>query len=418
MRLANAALDSFGFVILLIIFFSCLAERIKKETKNVAFLLLLGAIMVALAADAVFWISNGYESFGYITLIAHTVADCFGYITVVLIPVCLYKNLVNSRVMKVLLILFSVGSVLYIAVSVLNIFYGYSYFVDSDGICVRGEYPWVAFVFQFVGFVITLLALLIMPGISTKKRLFAMTYPLFPIIGIIIDYNFDFMSTTYVGLVVCVLIMYTNIYLQKREIINEQRTALMISQINPHFMYNTLTTIASLCEIEPKEAKALTIEFSTFLRQNLNTLTTSQLIPFEQELKHVGCYLKIEKARFKERVNVAYAIHCKDFVLPALTIQPLVENAVRYGITKKAEGGTVKITTYKTEKDYVIEIKDDGVGFDVDAKPNDGKTHVGLENVRSRLHSMSNGTLSVKSMIGVGTRVIVTIPIKKGKMTQ
>ena len=185
----------------------------------------------------------------------------------------------------------------------------------------------------------------------------------------------------------------------------------MLSQINPHFVYNTLTTIASKCDTSPKQAKYLTIEFSQYLRRNLDTLTNEALIPFEQELDHVECYLKIEKARFRERLNVIYSIQCKDFSIPPLTVQPLVENAVKHGITKKANGGTVKISTFEEDNSYIVEIIDDGVGFDTE----NTEMHIGLQNVQNRIAAMCRGELTVKSTVGVGTRVRLEIPKKKGK---
>jgi sensor histidine kinase YesM len=92
-----------------------------------------------------------------------------------------------------------------------------------------------------------------------------------------------------------------------------------------------------------------------------------------------------------------------------------VENAIKHGITKKPGGGTVRISTYATDDAYVIEVTDDGVGFDVDFKHDDGKTHVGIDNVRARLKDMCRGTLTIKSMANVGTRVTIEIPKKKGK---
>ena len=236
-------------------------------------------------------------------------------------------------------------------------------------------------------------------------------YTLFPVAGIILDYTIHGLSLTYVGLTVSILVIYTSIYLKKQKLIESQRNALMLSQINPHFIYNTLSTIASMCDVSPSQAKYLTIDFSRYLRQNLSNLSKEELIPFKQELEHVECYLKIEKARFRERLNVIYSIGCKDFEIPPLSIQPLVENAVKHGITKKAEGGTVKITTYDDDTHYVIEIIDDGVGFDAEV----AEMHVGLENVKSRVRACARGEVSVKSTLGVGTRVTIEIPKKKGK---
>jgi sensor histidine kinase YesM len=185
----------------------------------------------------------------------------------------------------------------------------------------------------------------------------------------------------------------------------------MISQINPHFVYNTLSTIAAMCDNSPKQAKYLTIDFAQYLRKNIGTLTGEELIPLEQEMEHVACYVKIEKARFREKLNVIFAVQCKDFTIPPLTIQPLVENAIKHGITKRTDGGTVKISTYDNDTHYFIDIIDDGVGFN--AKK--AKMHVGLANVRNRIAAMCKGDMTVVSTLGVGTRVTIEIPKQKGR---
>lgn len=236
-------------------------------------------------------------------------------------------------------------------------------------------------------------------------------YTLIPVAGILIDYTIHGLSLTYVGLTVSALVIYTSIYLKKQKLIESQRNSLMLSQINPHFVYNTLSTIAAMCDVSPSQAKYLTIDFSRYLRQNLTSVTNENNIPFEEELNHVECYLKIEKARFRERLNVIYSIQCRDFEIPPLSIQPLVENAVKHGITKRAEGGTIKISTYDIDTHYVVKIIDDGVGFDAQAT----EMHVGLENVQSRIRAMCRGEVSVKSTVGIGTRVTIEIPKDKGK---
>ena len=165
-----------------------------------------------------------------------------------------------------------------------------------------------------------------------------------------------------------------------------------------------------MCDVSPKQAKSLTIDFAQYLRNNIGTLTADENIPFEREMEHVECYLKIEKARFRERLNVIYSIQCKDFSIPPLTVQPLVENAIKHGITKKAAGGTVKICTYETDNSYIIDIIDDGVGFDTE----NTELHVGIQNVKKRVASLCRGELTYKSTVGVGTKATVEIPKKKG----
>ena len=416
---ANIMMDIFALIVILIVFFSCLEERVKKETKSNIFLLLMGAITVALIADILCWIGEGVLSLSLMTVIGNTVASCAGYLAMFFFMAYIKENLFkNSRGMFALVIIFGVlctVSMIYLTVSAIQ---GYGYVIDSEGHYVRSNdigIMLITLAFPLFAFFVSTMMIFIAREVTVRNRLFYLFYAVFPMVGVIFDYLVHGWSLTYIGLVIGTLIIYTNIYLQKRRVIQEQRNALMMSQINPHFMYNTLTTIASLCEIEPKEAKDLTIEFSRFLRQNLDTISSTELIPFEQELKHIGCYLKIEKARFKERVNVVYDIKVKNFSIPPLSIQPLVENAVKHGITKKKCGGTVRITTYQTEKSYVVEIKDDGIGFETEKISDDGRNHIGINNVKGRLKETCGGRLEIKSMVGVGTRVTVTVPRKRKK---
>ncbi|MEG2324342.1 MAG: histidine kinase [Anaerovoracaceae bacterium] len=199
--------------------------------------------------------------------------------------------------------------------------------------------------------------------------------------------------------------------LQEKEIqLLQSRISIMLSQIQPHFLYNTLTAICGLCDENPKEAKKVTAEFADYLRHNLESLTQSTPVPFEDELRHTKVYLGIEKKRFEQRLNIVYDIANIDFRIPALTIQPLVENAVKHGVTRKKSGGTVTLSTRKLEDCYEIIIADDGVGFDVNEPLTDPNTHVGIENVRCRLWSICRGTLNIKSTVGDGTTAIIKIP--------
>ena len=204
----------------------------------------------------------------------------------------------------------------------------------------------------------------------------------------------------------------TTTILNKEKELEESKITIMLSQIQPHFLYNTLTSIASLCDTDPKVAKDVTINFSNYLRGNINSLSSSEMIPFEKELQHIDCYLSIEKVRFKERVEYVYDVKVKDFKVPPLTIQPIVENAVKHGICKKKEGGTIKLSTYEQEKDYVISIEDNGVGFVIGEKKEDGRKHIGLENVESRLHKMCQGRIEIESEVNTGTKINIFIPKK------
>ena len=194
--------------------------------------------------------------------------------------------------------------------------------------------------------------------------------------------------------------------------LQENRIAIMISQIQPHFIYNTLGTIQQLCKESPEEAARLVQNFSIYLRGNFSELDSTLPIRFSKELEHVHCYTEIELIRFPD-MTVRYDIQTDEFLLPALTVQPLVENAIKHGLMGLEEGGTVTISAYEEQTDYCICVSDDGVGFDVSGLT-DSKKHIGIRNVRERLQAMCGGSLTIESHPGAGTRVLVRIP-KEGE---
>ena len=195
----------------------------------------------------------------------------------------------------------------------------------------------------------------------------------------------------------------------------EAKVSVMVSQIQPHFMYNALTSIAMMCQIDPDTAQEATITFAKYLRGNMDSLKQTKPVPFEQELEHLKKYLYIEKLRFGKKLNIEYDIQATDFVLPQLSIQPLVENAVKHGVGMKKKGGTVTISTRETESAYEVIISDDGVGFDTTAeKKDDGRSHVGMENTMRRVKDMCGGEIRIESTVGEGTTATVILP-KEGQ---
>lgn len=191
----------------------------------------------------------------------------------------------------------------------------------------------------------------------------------------------------------------------------QNRIAIMLSQIQPHFLYNALTAISRLCDIDSRKAKSAILNFSAYLRSNLDSLAEPGLITFEEELNHVKTYLDLEKMRFDDELTIIYKIEVSNFLLPSLTVQPIIENAVRHGVGKKAGGGTVTPATREMEAAYLVTIADNGVGFDIrDTGAASSGIHIGIENVRSRLKAQCDGSLLVVSESGLGTTATITIP--------
>ena len=190
--------------------------------------------------------------------------------------------------------------------------------------------------------------------------------------------------------------------------LKESRVSIMLSQIQPHFIYNTLGTIERMCLKDPQKAFELVRNFSLYLRGNFSELDSVTPIRFAEELKHVEYYVNIEKVRFPD-MTIKYDVETTDFVLPALSVQPLVENAIKHGLMRLESGGTVVIRSHETATHYCVEVADDGVGFDP-SLPIEEKKHVGLRNIRGRLKAMVNGELIIESQIGAGTRAVILIP--------
>ena len=192
----------------------------------------------------------------------------------------------------------------------------------------------------------------------------------------------------------------------------ESRVSTMISQIRPHFIYNTLGSIEQLCEIDPPKAGELVHNFAKYLRGNFGELDNPKPILMSQEMEHVHHYINIENVRFPD-MTFSFEMNSNDFLIPALTIQPIVENAIKHGLMKLQKGGTIHVVSFETDKEHCVLVEDDGVGFDTNLLLDERK-HVGIRNIRGRLKAMVNGTLEIESTIGVGTKVLIKIPKEVG----
>ena len=189
----------------------------------------------------------------------------------------------------------------------------------------------------------------------------------------------------------------------------EQRIRMMKTQIQPHFLFNTLNTIRAVYTTDPPLADRTLEKFSRYLRQNLDAMEQPDLIPFSREMEHTRLYADIEMLRFPH-IRMEYGIDDEDFAIPALSVQPLVENAIRHGVRGREEG-IVSVSSRLDGNSHVVEIRDNGAGFDPNAPKAPGETHIGIENVRNRVEQLCGGSLSIESEAGKGTVVTIRIPI-------
>ena len=270
--------------------------------------------------------------------------------------------------------------------------------------------------------IVTLIIEFIIFGNTFRKKNRKSLYAIMLIVvsGLVIQETFSNIRIAYLGMSIGCALMFIHYseftQLKTDDILTEQKIRLMLSQIKPHFLYNSLGSIEALCDLDPKSAKQATRLFARYLRGNMEAITADTLIPFEQELQHTKLYLELEKIRFEDALEVNFKIDAVDFMIPPLTLEPIVENAVKHGIRKKPDGrGRVMIKTSEYADKYCVSVIDDGVGFDSREKKDDGRSHVGVTNVRTRLKQICNASLEIVSIPGAGTIATIEIPKDKAK---
>ena len=200
--------------------------------------------------------------------------------------------------------------------------------------------------------------------------------------------------------------------------LHEARIRAMMSQIRPHFVYNTLSTIQALCRVDPERAGSALGDFTEYLQSNFTAITMNEPIPFDEELKHTKAYLAVETLLYEDNLRVCFDTEHTDFLLPPLTLQPIVENAVTHSSqTSRAseEHPPIRITvrTRKADGFHEIVVEDNGGGFDEKAMDNEAP-HTGLQNVRERLDLICGGSLRITSTPD-GSAVTVQIPVRAPK---
>lgn len=309
--------------------------------------------------------------------------------------------------------------IVYMALLIYTQFSTTIYYFDAQGVYHRGPYYPVLLVPPVCIMLLNLLTLWRRRMRLTRRQLAAFAvYIIVPMFTMLVQMLFYGIYLIVLGTAVSALFMFLYIQRDQAERYAEQeaenarlRVDIMLSQIQPHFMYNTLGAIGHLCKNDP-EAKEAINRFSRYLRHNMDSLTQSEPIPFTTELEHTKAYLELEQLRFPEELKVEYDLQSTAFLLPTLTLQPLAENAVRHGIRKSESGaGTVTISTRETPDRYEITVTDDGAGFDIHADTiDDGRSHIGLSNVRERLRRISGGDLQIESAPGQGCRATILLP--------
>lgn len=423
MELANVAIDIFSIVLCVALGAYVLASDGVRDRISQCFAGICFSNALMAAGDITSWLFTpplGSFEYGVVLVGAFffyaATAPIFLFFSEYIVTYLKGKGARPRGYLKIFLTLFG----LYLAGCVLSLFGdGFFFVVTPESGYTRGPYFMLAQIVPIVlhmrnaALVVKHRALL-----STREKLGFASYIVLPMLAEAIQVCFFGVALMNAFIACAVLFVFLNIQAEQKVLLarreqelTEAHADIMLSQIQPHFLYNTLTAIRELCLTDPPSAVDAITDFSLFLRANIASLSNREPIPFEQELDHVRTYLALEQRRFGDRLHITYDVQTADFTLPALSLQVLVENAVRHGVTQRREGGTVCIAVREDEGAVVATVADDGVGFDTRMlsveRRNGG---IGLTNVRARVEALCNGSLEVHSTPGAGTTVAIRLP--------
>ena len=199
-------------------------------------------------------------------------------------------------------------------------------------------------------------------------------------------------------------------HIKKEYQIAHQRSEIMVLQMRPHFIFNTMMGIYYLCDQDAKKAKQVTLDFTSYLRKNFAAIASEEPVPFSDELEHTRAYLAVEQAQFEDTLFVDFDTPYRAFRVPPLTLQPIVENAVKHGMSSSNDPIHIHVLTRQTDRSVEIIVEDDGVGFDPAGNSDENDPHIALNNIKQRLEMMCKGTLKISPREGGGTSVKITIP--------
>lgn len=415
----NITIQCLGSLILLILIAATLMDHATQTRQERLFLTLLIMLVCLYLADSVDWLFDRVPGVlpRMLCVAGNFITYMMGGITVLIYAVYIYTCVsIKTAIKRITLYLIATATFFYLVLIVVSQFNGMVYTISAENEYMLGEYyGWTLVYIITVHILEVIMTMSYHRVLGVKDAFIISTYAYLPLIFMFGHIVLPDLMLSNVAYLLALVIIYANYQVQQSKKYKieaaENRAAIMLSQIQPHFLYNSLSAIENLCVEDPQEAKDAVYHFAKYLRCNLDSLHQNELIHFEEELNHIKNYIFLEKKRFRDSLQVKYEIKALDFYVPPLTIQPIMENAVRHGISRKKGRGKVTLCTCETKTHWLVIVSDDGIGFEPDALKMDERSHIGIENVRTRLDIVCGGTLQIDSKPGSGTTV--TIQIRK-----
>ena len=296
-------------------------------------------------------------------------------------------------------------------------FAGVLYTINDNNVYSRSWGYWIWQIVSIITFMIVLFVIIKYWKKTNKYlRRLMLTAIVIPLIALVMSIVFPGISFVNIVMAVTSLIVFlfyeknkTDVMVQfvyelersrldlenSRLELEESKMKILNAQIQPHFIYNSLMAIQARTVDNPELYNIITF-FGKYLRTHFEAISDDTLITFSDELKNIRAYLQLERLNYGDRLQVEYDIEIDQFMVPALSVEPLVENAVRYGIGTYEQGGVVRIIV-RDEKEFIeVEVHDDGSGGNILTDAQKSRKSIGIENVRLRLKTMEMGELILK----------------------
>lgn len=369
-------------------------------------------------------ITYEYQGYGWVLLsriVFFAQAILASILTVLITALTLYTSGIDKW-WKHWIFMISAGLwAVYTLILIYNLFDGRVYYVNRDNVYQRGTlYPILLIPTVLIAGVNLFAVWDLKDKLTPKEKHAFIVFNVAPIFAMFIQarvFGIHFIALSSVIAAIFMLSYIINdqteLYYRKEAENAKLKLDILQAQIQPHFLFNSLTTIKQVCVKDPEKASEAIDTFIVYLRHNMDSLTAEKPIDFIKELEHVKGYLELQKLRFGDDLCVKYDLEYTNFKISTLTLQPIVENAVTYGVRKSENGqGTVIIRTKKTGDTVEVIVEDDGPGFvPEDVRNTNNKAHIGIINVRERVENIAGGELIIDSEIGKGTKAIIKLPI-------
>lgn len=414
----------FSLIAALCIFMS---KNFEKRKRKVLLHMLLSCAILMLS-DSVAWAYRGEPGkVGYyIVRISNCLVFLFSdvmlglyhaYVCCSLFGTSAVKNKKTNYKIRAVFLLAVIGMFLVILTQFTGLYYSF----DSQNFYHRNQWYFLSLLIPMLGMLLDCSLIIQYRKNITKRVMVALlSYIVLPFVAAIILLFYYGISLINIAISISMIEIFVEAMVEQSQMLAEQtkeltesRISSMKSQIRTHFIFNVLGSIGGYCKINPQKADEQLARFSRYLRRNMRFMEEQGMIDFLEEVRQVEDYVALEQMRFEDMIEFGEDLEYTDFKIPPLTVQPLVENAIKHGLVEHDRAGSVCLFTRKENDNIVIEVVDDGYGFEVEELEKDES--IGIRNVRYRLEHLAGATLQMESKPGDGSKAIISIPAQRGK---